>query len=123
MALADGRPSPFTLHGMTLSRAGSRSPSEPSTESLGEALTALCAEVGIPFEEMLHTVESALAVAYVRAFNPAGFVTVKLDTKTGALEVRSRQVRPDGTEVVELLPAENFKRMACLLYTSDAADE
>ena len=97
---------------MTLSRAGSRSQSEPSTESLGEALTALCAEVGIPFEEMLHTVEGALAAAYVRAFNPAGFVTVKLDVKTGALDVRSRLVRPDGTEVMESLPAENFKRMA-----------
>jgi transcription termination/antitermination protein NusA len=97
---------------MTLSRAGSRSPSEPSTESLAEALTALCAEVGIPFEEMLHTVESALAAAYVRAFNPAGLVTVKLDTATGALEVRSRTVRPDGSEVIEMLPSENFKRMA-----------
>jgi len=95
-----------------LSRAGSRSQSEPSTESLGEALTALCAEVGIPFEEMLHTVENALAAAYVRAFNPAGFVTVKLDTKTGALDVRSRLIRPDGTEVIETLPAEDFKRMA-----------
>jgi hypothetical protein len=95
-----------------LSRAGSRSPSEPSTESLAEALTALCAEVGIPFEEMLHTVEGALATAYVRAFSPSGYVTVKLDTATGALEVRSRTVRPDGTEVVELLPSENFKRMA-----------
>jgi N utilization substance protein A len=97
---------------VTLSRAGSRSPSEPSTESLGEALTALCAEVGIPFEEMLHTVESALAVAYVRAFNPSGFVTVKLDTKTGALDVRSRTVRPDGAEMIESLPSEPFKRMA-----------
>jgi transcription termination/antitermination protein NusA len=97
---------------VTLSRAGSRSQSEPSTESLGEALTALCAEVGIPFEEMLHTVESALATAYVRAFNPAGFVTVKLDTKTGALDVRSRLVRPDGTELIESLPSEDFKRMA-----------
>src|SRR5256885_4014906 len=97
---------------MTLSRAGSRSPSEPSTESLAEALTALCAEVGIPFEEMLQTVEGALATAYVRAFNPSGFVTVKLNTATGALEVRSRTVRPDGTEVIEMLPSDPFKRMA-----------
>jgi transcription termination/antitermination protein NusA len=95
-----------------LSRAGSRSHSEPSTESLAEALTALCAEVGIPFEEMLHTVEGALAVAYARAFSPAGEVTVKLDTKTGALEVRSRVVRDDGSEMVEMLPSEDFKRMA-----------
>src|SRR3981081_1965482 len=96
---------------MTLSRAGSRSPSEPSTESLGEALTALCAEVGIPFEEMLHTVEAALAVAYARAFSPAGEVTVKLDTKTGALQVRSRVVRDDGSAMGEMLPSEEFNRM------------
>jgi transcription termination/antitermination protein NusA len=97
---------------VTLSRAGSRSHSEPSTESLAEALTALCAEVGIPFEEMLHTVEAALGVAYTRAFSPAGEVTVKLDTTTGALEVRSRVVRDDGSEMVEMLPSEDFKRMA-----------
>jgi transcription termination/antitermination protein NusA len=97
---------------VTLSRAGSRSHSEPATESLAEALTALCAEVGIPFEEMLHTVEGALAVAYARAFSPAGEVSVKLDTKTGALEVRSRTVRDDGSEMVEMLPSEDFKRMA-----------
>jgi transcription termination/antitermination protein NusA len=97
---------------MTLSRAGSRSHSEPSTESLAEALTALCAEVGIPFEEMLHTVEAALATAYVRAFNAPGDVRVKLDTKTGALEVTSWVVRPDGSEMVRTLPSEDFKRMA-----------
>ena len=95
-----------------MSRAGSRLPSEPVTESLAEALTALCAEVGIPFEEMLHTVEGALAVAYTRAFSPTGEVSVKLDTSTGALEVRSRVVRPDGSEMVEMLPSEDFKRMA-----------
>ena len=95
-----------------MSRAGSRSQSEPSTQTLAEALTALCAEVGIPFEEMLHTVEGALAAAYTRAFNPPGQVTVKLDTKTGALDVRSRVVGPDGTAVVAELPSEDFKRMA-----------
>lgn len=97
---------------MTLSRAGSRSPSEPSTESLGEALAALCAEVGIPVDEMLHTVESALAAAYKRAFNPPGEVSVRLDTKSGALDVRSRVVEPDGTTTEETLPSEDFKRMA-----------
>jgi N utilization substance protein A len=95
-----------------LSRAGSRSQSEPSTESLGEALTALCAEVGIPFEEMLHTVEGALGAAYRRAFNPPGDITVKLDTATGALDVTSRVVLPDGSTVTEQLPSEDFKRMA-----------
>jgi N utilization substance protein A len=95
-----------------LSRAGSRSQSEATQQSLAEALNALCAEVGIPFEEMLHTVEGALAVAYVRAFNPPGAVTVKLDTKTGALDVRSRVVHTDGTVTEAELPAEDFKRMA-----------
>src|SRR6059058_6402197 len=97
---------------MTLSRAGSRSQSEPSTQTLAEALTALCAEVGIPFEEMLHTVEGALAAAYTRAFNPDGEVTVKLDTATGALDVLRRVVHPDGTVDVAELPSEDFKRMA-----------
>jgi N utilization substance protein A len=95
-----------------LSRAGSRSPSEPTTESLAEALAALCVEVGIPVEEMLQTVEGALAAAYKRAFNPPGEVTVKLDTGTGGLEVHTRVVRPDGTVVLEELPSEQFKRMA-----------
>src|SRR5246127_224559 len=102
----------LTSHGKTLSRAGSRSPSEPSTQTLAEALTALCAEVGIPFEEMLHTVEGALAAAYTRAFNPPGLVTVRLDTKTGALDVRSRVIKTDGTVVEQELPSEDFKRMA-----------
>ena len=97
---------------MTLSRAGSRSHSEPSTESLAEALSALCAEVGIPFEEMLHTVESALAAAYTRAFNPPGDVTVRLDTRSGALDVRSTVREPDGTVRERELPSEDFKRMA-----------
>jgi N utilization substance protein A len=95
-----------------LSRAGSRSQSEPATQSLAEALTALCAEVGIPFEEMLHTVESALAAAYTRAFNPPGMVTVKLDTTTGALAVRSRVIKQDGTVIEQELPSEDFKRLA-----------
>ncbi len=74
-----------------MSRAGSRSQSEAPTESLAEALSALCAELGIPFEEMLHTVEGA---------------------KTGALDVQSRVIRLDGTVVTAELPSEAFKRMA-----------
>ncbi len=95
-----------------MSRAGSRSQSDAPTQSLAEALSALVAELGIPFDEMLHTVESALAAAYKRAFNPDGEVTVKLDTVNGALDVRSRVVHPDGTVEVKELPSEDFKRMA-----------
>src|SRR5689334_13334632 len=97
---------------MTLSRAGSRSQSDAPTQTLAEALSALVAELGIPFDEMLHTVEGALAVAYKRAFNPDGEVTVRLDTATGALDVRSRVVHLDGTIDVKELPSEDFKRMA-----------
>src|SRR2546429_7159933 len=61
---------------------------------------------------MLHTVEEALAVAYVRAFNPPGIVTVKLDTVTGALDVTSRVLQPDGSQIGRTLPSEDFKRLA-----------
>ena len=97
---------------MTLPRAGSRSVSEASTESLAEALNALCTELGIPYDEMLHTVQDALAAAYVRAFNPPGAVTVGLDIGSGALTVRSRVTSPDGTQTEVELPSEEFKRMA-----------
>ena len=97
---------------MTLPRAGSRSVSEPSTESLGDALNALCTELGIPLPEMLRTVEDALAAAYVRAFNAPGAVTVKLDTKTGGLDVTSRVRAADGSETTVVLPSDDFKRMA-----------
>src|SRR3982751_4554163 len=97
---------------MTLPRAGSRSVSEPSTESLAEALNALCTELGIPYDEMLHTVQEALAAAYIRAFSPPGAVTVTLDTGSGALEVRSRVTNADGSQTEVVLPAEEFKRMA-----------
>jgi transcription termination/antitermination protein NusA len=95
-----------------LSRAGSRSQSEPaSQQSLAEALGTLCSELGIPVEQMLHTVEDALAIAYKRAFNAEGDVTVRLDTATGALDVRSRVVHGGRVEENEL-PSEDFKRMA-----------
>src|SRR5260370_23581860 len=97
---------------MTLSRAGSRSPSEPSTQTLAEALSGLGGEVGIACGEMLDTVETALGGAYTRSFNPPGLVTVRLDTNTGALDVRSLVIKTDGTVIEQELPSEDFKRMA-----------
>jgi N utilization substance protein A len=95
-----------------LSRAGSRSQSEAATQqSLAEALSALCSELGIPVDQMLHTVEDALAIAYKRAFNPEGDVIVRLDPATGALVVRSRVVKDGDLEEKEL-PSDDFKRMA-----------
>src|SRR5262249_37658109 len=110
-AHAAARRSSSTFPGKTLSRAGSRSQSEPATQSLAEALSALCSELGIPVDQMLHTVEDALAIAYKRAFNPEGDVIVRLDTTTGALDVHSRVVK-DGKLEEKELPAEDFKRMA-----------
>ena len=60
---------------------------------------------------MLHTVEDALSIAYKRAFNPEGDVIVRLDTTTGALDVRSRIFKGGKLEEKEL-PSEDFKRMA-----------
>ena len=94
-------------------RAGSRSVSEPAAQqSLAEALNALCTELSIPVDEMLHTVEDALAAAYVRAFSPPGYITVTLDLASGALEVRSRVVDASGNQTEVVLPSEDFKRMA-----------
>jgi len=61
---------------------------------------------------MLRTVEEALGAAYVRAFSPPGIVTVKLDTTSGALDVKSRVRDANGNETVVALPSEAFKRMA-----------
>ena len=65
----------------------------------------------MPFDEMVHTVEGALAAAYRRAFNPEGDISVKLDTQTGALNVTSRVITGGQVEVREL-PSDDFKRMA-----------
>jgi N utilization substance protein A len=97
---------------MTSSRVGSQSPSEPSGADFIGALEALNAEVGIPADELLRGVEAALAVAYKRAFNSQGEVSVRLDPATAALEVTRRVVAPDGSETVEQLPAEDFRRLA-----------
>jgi N utilization substance protein A len=72
-------------------------------DSFVGVLEQLSAEVGVPIEELRRTVEEALAVAYKRAFEPPGEVSVRLDPETGAMQVSS-----DG----QPLPVEEFKRMA-----------
>jgi len=76
------------------------------------ALEQLNAEVGIPLDELLQTVEAALADAYKRAFAPPGEISVRLDPETGTLEVSSRVLGADGAESVTRLPAEEFLRLA-----------
>ncbi|HVD01024.1 MAG TPA: transcription termination factor NusA [Candidatus Dormibacteraeota bacterium] len=76
------------------------------------ALEQLNSELGIPLEELIRTVEQALADAYRRAFDPPGYVTVHIDPATAAMQVTSRTYGPDGEEVLNPLPTEDFARMA-----------
>jgi transcription termination/antitermination protein NusA len=91
--------------------SGSQS-AEPGQESLLAALEALSADVGVPFEDLLKTVESALAAAYIRAFEPPGEIRVHLDTRTGEMDVTSRETAPDGSVAEIKLPVDDFRRLA-----------
>jgi N utilization substance protein A len=82
-----------------------------NTEFVG-ALEELSSDVGIPLDDLVHTVETALASAYKRAFDVEGDVRVRLDPSSGGIEVERRAVAPDGSETVERLPAESFRRLA-----------
>ena len=76
------------------------------------ALQELNRELGIPMDELLGSVEAALADAYRRAFSPPGYVTVKVDLATAELRVRSRTYDAKGAEVFQDLPTEDFARLA-----------
>ncbi|HEV2952636.1 MAG TPA: transcription termination factor NusA [Candidatus Dormibacteraeota bacterium] len=76
------------------------------------ALQQINAEMGVPLDELLTSVEAALASAYRRAFNPPGFITVHIDPQTGDLAVESRVVTDTGLEVIENLPTGDFRRLA-----------
>ncbi len=55
--------------------------SEP--ESPLAALEQLSAEVGVSMDDLRRTVEQALTMAYKRAFEPPGDVSVRLVPETG----------------------------------------
>src|ERR671936_887675 len=76
------------------------------------ALQQLQEELGIPMDELVRTVENALGDAYKRAFEPEGYVTVRIDPETATLEVKSLSVGPNGEEVVRDLPTHDFARLA-----------
>ena len=76
------------------------------------ALEQLNQELGIPLEELIRTVEQALADAYRRAFDPPGYVTVRIDPDSAEMVVTSRTVDEHGKEVLTRLPTEDFARMA-----------
>jgi N utilization substance protein A len=74
------------------------------TESFLTLLEQVSGDVGVPLEDLRRTVEDALAVAYMRAFEPDGEVNVTLDPLTGSMRVTSAGG--------ELLPVDDFKRLA-----------
>ncbi|MGH7777600.1 MAG: transcription termination factor NusA [Candidatus Dormibacterales bacterium] len=76
------------------------------------ALEELTTARGVPLEDVLRTVEQALAAAYRRAFDPAAEITVRLDPATAEIRVTGRRVLEDGREEVQELPTDEFIRMA-----------
>src|SRR5439155_10250833 len=97
-----GRPHSREARGLAVEDAG-----QVNTEFVG-ALEELSADVGIPLDDLVHTVESALASAYKRAFDVEGDVRVHLDPSSAGIEVERHLHRADGSETVEKLPVENF---------------
>jgi N utilization substance protein A len=82
-----------------------------NTEFVG-ALEELSTDVGIPLDDLVQTVESALASAYKRAFGVEGDVRVRLDPASAGIDVELHVPREDGSESVEKLPVESFRRLA-----------
>ena len=82
-----------------------------NTEFVG-ALEELSADVGIPLDDLVRTVEAALASAYKRAFEVEGDVRVRLDPASAGIEVERHLHAADGSETVERLPVESFRRLA-----------
>ncbi len=91
---------------------GGRRAAAPPAESLLTALEALSASVGIAKQDLLETVESALAVAYQRAFETPGTVKVTLDADTGELRTTASEVTADGELRTVDLPVDQFRRLA-----------
>lgn len=87
-------------------------PPSPEKESLPAALQALSADVGVPLDDLLRSVETALAAAYVRAFEPPGEISVRLDMASGDMEVISSEVGADGETRETQLPTDEFRRLA-----------
>ncbi len=76
------------------------------------ALEQLHVELGIPLNDLVLAVEQALADAYRRAFDPPGYLTVKIDPVSTELHVTSRTYDSLGQEVLTALPTNDFARLA-----------
>ncbi len=77
---------------------------------LRDALRQLNQQMGVPLEELVRSVEQALAIAYKRQFEPHGFVQARLDADTGELRITATRTAEDGAQTVEELPLEEFRR-------------
>ena len=76
------------------------------------ALEELNASVGIPLDDLLHSVEIALAEAYRRAFEPEGQIRVELDRESAEMRVINRLEDEQGHFREQDLPTESFRRLA-----------
>jgi N utilization substance protein A len=63
-------------------------------------------------DQLVRTVEQALAFAYKRQFETEGFVQARLDQDRGGLSVTATRTAEDGTQTVTPLPIEDFQRSA-----------
>ena len=76
------------------------------------ALEELNASVGIPLDDLLHSVEVALAEAYRRTFEPEGQVRVELNRESGEMRVINRTQDELGHFSEADLPTDSFRRLA-----------
>ena len=86
---------------------------------LRAALRQLNQEVGVPMDQLVRTVEQALALAYKRQFGSEGFVQARLDPEQGGLVMTATRTAEDGSQTVTELPVDDFRRSAA--YTARKA--
>ncbi|HYM51674.1 MAG TPA: transcription termination factor NusA [Candidatus Limnocylindrales bacterium] len=78
-----------------------------------KALDQIQSEKGISKQSLLQLVESALATAYRRAFNPAEAIRVHVDPETAQIEIFAQHRDEASGEVAEVpIPTEDFARLA-----------
>jgi N utilization substance protein A len=84
----------------------------PAPVNLSDALRELNREFGVPFEDLLRTVENALALAYKRQYDTEGFVQARLHPESGELSLTATRTAEDGSQTVVALPVDDFRRSA-----------
>lgn len=77
---------------------------------LRHALRQLNEQIGMPMDELVRGVENALAIAFKRQYEPAGFVQAHLDRDSGELRMTATKTAADGSQTVEELSLDDFRR-------------